>query len=121
MTEWIVGLFLILGSFFMFLAGLGIFRFPDLFSRMHASTKAASFGVGLMLGGFVIYYFSWYNLVESLLIVGFVFITAPIAAHMVGRAGYLLNVPLYEGTIADELQDLYPRSSHDTSSSMMDD
>lgn len=121
MTEWISALFLLLGAFFMFLAGLGTYRFPDLYSRMHAATKAASFGVGLMLTGFVIYYFSWYYLIESILIVGFVFITAPIAAHMLGRAGYLLNVPLYDKTIADEMQELYPRTSHDSASSMMDD
>ncbi len=121
MTEWISALFLLAGSFFMFLAGLGTFRFPDLYSRMHAATKAASFGLGLMLTGFVIYYFDWYYLFESLLIVMFVFITAPIAAHMLGRAGYLLNVPLYKGTIADEMQDLYSRSSENASTNMMDD
>ena len=60
MIQWIAAFFLILGAFFMFLAGLGTFRFPDLYSRMHAATKAGSFGVGLMLTGFVIYYFSWY-------------------------------------------------------------
>jgi len=112
MNDWFAAFFLILGSFFMFLAGLGTLRFPDLFSRMHAATKAASFGVGLMLTGFILKYFSWYLLFESALIIIFIFITAPIASHMLGRVGYLLNVPLYKNTIADEMSGLYPDSKN---------
>jgi len=111
MSEIFAALFLFAGSFFMFLAGLGTLRFPDLFSRMHAATKAASFGIGLMLTGLVILYFSWYLLIMSALIIFFIFITAPVAAHMLGRAGYLLQVPLYEKTIADEMADVFERSS----------
>jgi multicomponent Na+:H+ antiporter subunit G len=107
MKEWAAALFLVSGSFFMLLAGLGTLRFPDLYSRMHAATKAASFGVGLMLTGFVIYYSSWYLLLESALIIVFVFITAPIAAHMLGRAGYLLKVSQYKDTLIDEMSNLY--------------
>lgn len=103
MNDILAAILLITGSFFMFLAGLGVWRFPDLFSRMHAATKAASFGIGLMLAGLMLIYFSWYWLIFSALIILFVFITAPVAAHMLGRAAYLQDVPQYEGTIADEL------------------
>jgi multicomponent Na+:H+ antiporter subunit G len=103
MSEIIAAIFFITGSFFMFLAGLGVWRFPDLFSRMHAATKAASFGIGLMLAGLMIIYFSWYWLIFSSLTILFVFITAPVAAHMLGRAAYFQKVAQYEGTIADEL------------------
>ncbi len=116
MNEIVAAFFLLSGSFFMFLAGLGVWRFPDLFSRMHAATKAGSFGIGLMLAGLVILYFSWYWLIICALIIFFVFITAPVAAHMLGRAGYLLNVPKYEKTIVDEMalpsdNDSLPHSS----------
>lgn len=107
MTQVIAAICLVLGAFFMFLAGLGTWRFPDLFSRMHAATKAASFGVGLMMTGFLIYYFTWALLLLAALIIAFIFITAPVAAHMLGRAGHLLRVPQYEKTIADEMSDLY--------------
>lgn len=107
MKDVFVAILLIMGSFFMFLAGLGTFRFPDLYSRMHAATKASSFGIGLMLTGFILYSFSWYLFIESLLIMAFIFITAPVAAHMLGRAGYLLNVPQYEKTVIDEMTTLY--------------
>ncbi len=107
MNDIIVAILLVLGSFFMFLAGLGTFRFPDLYSRMHAATKASSFGVGLMLTGYLVYNFSWYLFFESLLIIIFIFITAPVAAHMLARAGYFLHVPKYENTIVDEMENLY--------------
>jgi len=111
MNEWLSALFFVLGAFFMFLAGLGVFRFPDLYSRMHAATKAASFGIGLMLFGFIIYHFNWHDLIESTAIIFYIFITAPVAAHMIGRAGYLLGVKQYEGTIADEMKQVYTPSS----------
>lgn len=98
-------IFLVLGAFFMFLAGLGTLRFPDIYSRMHAATKAASFGIGLLMTAFLIFYFSWSLLILGGLIVMFVFITVPVAAHMLGRAGYLLNAPQYEKTSVDEMRD----------------
>lgn len=103
MNDIFAAIFFIAGAFFMFLAGLGVYRFPDLFSRMHAATKAASFGIGLMLIGLMILYFSWYWMIFSILIVLFVFITAPVAGHMLGRVAYIRNVPLYEKTIKDEM------------------
>ena len=111
MNEIVVSVLLVLGSFFMFLAGLGTFRFPDLYSRMHAATKASSFGIGLMLAGFILYDFSWYLFIESVLIMLFIFITAPVAAHMLGRVGYMLNVPQYEKTVVDEMVNLYNKNS----------
>ena len=66
---------LILGSAFMLLAGVGLIRLPDLFLRMSATAKAATLGAAL---------------------------TAPVAAHKIGRAGYRRGAPLYEGTICDE-------------------
>lgn len=107
MKDLVVAFFLLSGSFFMFLAGLGTFRFPDLYSRMHAATKAASFGIGLMLIGIIVHNFSWFLFIKSVLIIIFIFITAPVASHMLGRVGYLLKVPKYEKTIADEMTELY--------------
>lgn len=107
MIEIIVALLLVSGSFFMFLAGLGTYRFPDIYSRMHAATKAASFGIGLMLGAFIIYYFSWPIFLEACAIIAFIFITAPVAAHMIGRTAYLLGVKQCDETVVDEMTDLY--------------
>ena len=101
MTEIIAAILLVLGAFFMFVAALGTYRFPDLFSRMHAAAKASSFGTGLVLAAFILIYFKWWLLIEAVLIVFFVFATTPVATHMIGRAAYRLGVPLYEKTVID--------------------
>lgn len=98
---------LVFGAIFMFLSALGTLRFPDLFTRMHAATKASSFGIGLMLAAGVVYFSDGWTVGQSLLIIIFIFLTAPVGSHMIGRAAYLLKVPLWEQTAVDELQNKY--------------
>ncbi|MDW7679681.1 MAG: monovalent cation/H(+) antiporter subunit G [bacterium] len=114
--EWITAVLLVLGAFFMFLAGLGILRFPDVFTRMHAATKASSFGTGLMLIATIAYFQQFFILIESLLVIIFIFFTAPVASHMLGRAAYLLRVPIWSGTIIDQLQGKYDLHTHQLAS-----
>jgi len=107
MKEWICAILLVGGSLFMLVAAIGILRFPDLFTRMHAATKAASFGVGLMLTSVAIHFAEFWVSIEVILVIGFIFLTAPVASHMIGRAAYFLQVPLWEGTVMNELKDRY--------------
>ena len=107
MIEWISALLLIIGSFFMFLAALGIYRFPDIYTRMHAATKASSFGAGLMLIGLILHLTDFWIIFEAIVVIVFIFMTAPVAAHMIGRAAYLIEVPLWENTVIDELKGQY--------------
>jgi multicomponent Na+:H+ antiporter subunit G len=101
MKELLTALFIVLGGFFMFVAALGTYRFPDLFSRMHAAAKASSFGAGLFLAAMVLNYWEWSVFVEAAITVFFVFATTPVATHMIGRAAYWMGVPLYEKTVID--------------------
>ena len=110
--EWIAAVLLVSGSIFMFLSALGTLRFPDVFTRMHAATKASSFGVGLMLAACVVYFSDGWTIIQSILIIVFIFLTAPVAAHMIGRAAYFLKVPLWEKTVVDELHDQYDLKTH---------
>ena len=112
MKEVIAAIFLVLGAFFMFLAALGTYRFPALFLRMHAAAKASSFGTGLLLAAFILIYFKWWSVMEAALIVFFVFATTPVAAHMIGRAAYFDGVPLWKGTVQDDLHGHYRVSTH---------
>jgi multicomponent Na+:H+ antiporter subunit G len=116
MTEWIAAILLVAGSIFMLLSALGTLRFPDIFTRMHAATKALSFGVGLMLSACVIYFNDSWTIIQALIIIIFIFLTAPVAAHMIGRVAYLLKVPLWEKNVIDELKDQYDLKSHELSS-----
>lgn len=100
---------LVLGSAFMLLAGIGLVRLPDLFLRMSATAKAATLGAALTTLGAGVYFDDVGILFRAIVIVGFLLVTAPVAAHMIGRAGYRRGAPLYEGTIADEAEGHVPR------------
>lgn len=107
MKEIIASAFLVSGAIFMFLSALGTFRFPDIFTRMHAATKASSFGSGLMLIAIIIYIGGIGVIISAVLTIVFIFMTAPVASHMIGRAAYFRGVPLWENTVVDELKGRY--------------
>ncbi|MEM1223350.1 MAG: monovalent cation/H(+) antiporter subunit G [Verrucomicrobiota bacterium] len=86
---------IILGALFTLVAGIGMVRMPDLYCRMHAATKAGAFGVGLILIAMVMIIPGPRTLIQGLLIVLFFYLTAPIAAHMIGRAGLLRKIELW--------------------------
>ncbi|MEM7791605.1 MAG: monovalent cation/H(+) antiporter subunit G [Verrucomicrobiota bacterium] len=86
---------ILLGALFTLVAGIGMVRMPDLYCRMHAATKAGAFGVGLILIAMVMIIPSLRTLIQGTLIVLFFYLTAPIAAHMIGRAGLLRKIELW--------------------------
>ena len=103
-TDILIAFLLLGGSAFALVAALGIIRLPDFYMRMHAATKASAFGLVLIFAGAALYFGDLLVLLEILLIVFFVYVTAPIAAHLIGRAAYHMNVPLWEETQVDELR-----------------
>src|SRR5688500_3757919 len=104
MSDRVSAVLLVVGALFMLLAGLGVLRLPDLFMRLQAATKASTLGVGCMLIGLAVHFQDLTVTTRAVLVIAFVFPTAPVGAHMVGRAGYAVGVPLWEGTITDELR-----------------
>jgi len=94
---------LLLGAVFMLLAAVGVLRMPDLFTRMQPATKAATLGVACMLGAVAVRFADLGTASRALAGIAFVVLTAPVAAHMIGRAAYFVGVPLWEGTVVDEL------------------
>ena len=105
MSDVISAVLIVVGGAFMLLAGVGILRMPDLFMRMQAATKAATLGAGCMLLAVAVHFGELTVVARALLVIAFVFLTAPVAAHMIARAAYSVGTPLWEGTIADELRD----------------
>jgi len=83
--EYLIAFFIIAGSAFAAIAGLGLLRLPDALSRLHASTKAGAFGAALLLVAAVLLFQEWVVLIEAVIIVAFFYLTAPIAAHLLGR------------------------------------
>ena len=79
---------LLVGSLLAFAAGVGVLRFPDLLARMHAATKPQVLGLVLVLTGLALRLRSGPAIWMLVLVVAFQLLTSPVAAHMVGRAGY---------------------------------
>jgi multicomponent Na+:H+ antiporter subunit G len=104
MSERISAVLLVVGALFMLLAGLGLLRLPDLFMRLQAATKASTLGVGCMLLGVAVHFQDLAVTVRAVLVIGFFFLTAPVGAHVIARAAYAVGVPLWKGTITDELR-----------------
>ena len=100
------------GSLFVLLAAIGLLRMPDLFTRMHPSSKAATLGTVLILIGIALYFENGAIAVRALLICLFLFLTAPVASHIIARAGFLSGVPLSEETAIDELSGRYDLETH---------
>ena len=112
MNEILSSALLLIGATFALLAGVGILRMPDLFMRMQASTKASTLGIGCILGAVAVHFGELAITTRALATMLFVFLTAPVAAHMIARAAYFVGVPLWEGTIIDELRGHYDRRTH---------
>lgn len=83
MDKIIVSVLLLAGSFFILIASIGLIRFKDLYSRLHAATKAPSFGIFLILIGVSIYFNTPMVYIKSLFVVVFIYLTAPLAAHAI--------------------------------------
>lgn len=101
--SWIVAILLIIGSFFAFVAALGVLRLPDFYTRMHAATKAGAFGATLLLVAAAIHFGSVRAIITALLIIGFFYLTTPIAAQTIAQAAYRRKVPLWSKTGKDSL------------------
>ncbi|MEX2367104.1 MAG: monovalent cation/H(+) antiporter subunit G [Pseudohongiellaceae bacterium] len=79
-------LFMLLGVFFITVAGLGILRMPDLYIRMHASTKAGTIGLGLLMVAVSLHFRDLASVSRAVAIMIFLVLTAPVAAHMLGKS-----------------------------------
>jgi multicomponent Na+:H+ antiporter subunit G len=102
---WFLVPLILLGTFLMFLTGLGLVRMPDIFCRMHAATKGASLGVALLLLAAVLYFRETIVVTKALVTIAFIFLTAPVAASLLGRAAYARRTPLWEKSLVDEGRD----------------
>jgi len=116
-TEGLTAFFLVAGAGFMLIAALGLLRMPDLLTRMHATTKAGVLGAGLIMVGAAIFIGQLTVVVKAIAVIAFLILTAPIAAHALGRAGYFVGVPLWSETHTDELEGRYDRDTHTLASS----
>ena len=107
MAQIIGTILMLFGVFLILIAGIGLLRMPDLYLRMSAATKASTLGLGLILLGTVLFFGVLGIASRAIATIIFVLLTAPVSAHMIGRAAYTNGVPLWEGTELDELEGRY--------------
>lgn len=88
----------------MLVAAIGVVRLPDIMMRMHATTKAGTVGLGLVFLAVALFFGHVDTSMRAAIAVAFIFLTAPVGAHVIGRAAYWLGTPLWKGTIVDELR-----------------
>lgn len=103
--ELIAAILILIGSIVSVISAFGMIRLPDVYTRSHAATKSATLSVLTCLLGAFVYFWVHDGYFSIRLILGiiFVFITAPVAGHLVCRAAYRSRVPLSEGSGEDEL------------------
>ena len=102
MSDIVAGAFFVLGATFGLLAAIGVLRMPDVFTRMQASTKAATLGLHCLLVGLSIAYPETGVVIRAVSVGAFVMLTTSVAAHVIARAAARARVPLWDGTLVDE-------------------
>nr|WP_198423619.1 monovalent cation/H(+) antiporter subunit G [Microlunatus antarcticus] len=99
-----VGAFLVLlGCFLCFAAALGLLRFPDVISRMHAATKPQTLGLILLAAGVELSLRTWSSFGTLVLIAALQLATAPVSAHLVGRTVYRTDQVRHDLLARDDL------------------
>ena len=96
MISIIVSILLLSGTLFCLIAALGIVRMPDVYCRMHAATKAGAFGLCLILLALVMAQPGVRVIIQSMMIVGFFYLTAPLASMSIGRASLSLGMGTWQ-------------------------
>jgi multicomponent Na+:H+ antiporter subunit G len=104
-ADILAGLLLIAGAIFVLLAAVGLWRLPDIYSRMHAASKAGTLGSGLMLIALAVHAGDTSTTSRAIAGVVFFLLTAPISAHLLAKAAYAVGYRLTDQTVIDELKD----------------
>jgi multicomponent Na+:H+ antiporter subunit G len=102
LSDIVTIILLVVGTAFALLASIAIVRMPDLFTRMHGATKSATLGVGCTILATAVRFNDTETTTVAILVIGFLFLTAPVAAHMIGRTAHQQRIPKWKGTVVDE-------------------
>ncbi|KAA0972309.1 monovalent cation/H(+) antiporter subunit G [Aureimonas fodinaquatilis] len=98
----IASLLVLAGAAFTMVAAIGILRFPDFYTRMHAAAKAGTVGSVLMLLALAIVSNETAEVLRAIAAIIFFLMTAPIAAHLLGKAAQSAGYRMWEGSVRDE-------------------
>ena len=87
LVDWLTAALLLLGAGFALIGSIGLARLPDIYTRLHGPTKATTLGIGGILLGSILYFSVRQGLsLHEVLVSVFLFMTAPVSAHLIARA-----------------------------------
>jgi multicomponent Na+:H+ antiporter subunit G len=103
------------GTFFMFVTGIGLIRFPDVYTRMHAAGKAGTLGIALLILAPSLHFVGSepFVAVRGVLAIIFQFMTTPGATYLLAHACYVTGIAAHDGTELDEFKDSLPHYPSD--------
>lgn len=105
-SEIVIVVFILLGVFLSLVSAFGVIRLPDVYTRNHAASKSTTLGVMSTLIGALLFFYFKDGVIQSRILLGiiFIFVTAPVAGHLISRAAYNTDVKLSEQTVQDDLK-----------------
>ena len=121
MNDTLIIILSTLGGIFAVLAAVGLLRMPDTLLRISVTTKAATLGVGLLIGCAALFFQELAVTSEVLAIIIFIFLTAPIGGHLLARTAYFTGCTLNNKTHIDDLKNKYDKKTHNLSSGENDE
>ena len=106
-VDFLIGFFILVGALLCLISMFGVIRLPDVYTRNHAASKAATLGVMSILLGTFIYFYTFEGHFNSRLILGivFLFMTSPISGHLINRAAYNSGIRIWDKSVRDDLKE----------------
>ncbi|MFC4323465.1 monovalent cation/H(+) antiporter subunit G [Litchfieldia salsa] len=104
--EVIFAAIVVIGAIINLISAIGVIRLPDVYTRNHAASKGATLGILLILSSVFLFFWVEEGYMNARLLLGiiFVFMTAPVAGHLISRAAYNSGIPLWEKSGQDALK-----------------
>ena len=103
--EILIAVLIVTGAAFALIAALGVLRMPDFYTRMHAATKAGSFGALLLLLAAALYFGTLRAALTSLAVIVFFYVTTPVAAQTLAESAYRRGIKLWDRSLVDRLKE----------------
>ncbi|MFK7815414.1 MAG: Na+/H+ antiporter subunit G [Gammaproteobacteria bacterium] len=104
MLDWIIAALVLMGASFTLIGSIGLYKLPDFYMRLHGPTKASTLGVGSILMASVLYFsFTTESIsLHEILVTIFLFITAPVSAHLMAKSALHIKLKQVERTQSDQ-------------------
>lgn len=104
LAQYVAALLVVAGALFSLIAAIGVLRLPDLYTRLHAASKAGAVGAGLVLLGLAVASFDGAVVLRAVLGIVFLLLSTPVSAHLLARAAYRCGEKPTTATTVDDLK-----------------